>query len=72
MLGSLNKVWPWKIIVSWRTNAEGVDVPLLEKSVSPFHSGIDNPQLFMAVFLMVFGACLMFIFDRLELKRVQK
>jgi putative membrane protein len=72
MLGSLNKVWPWKIILSWRTNSEGVDVPLLEKSVSPFHIGIDNPQLLMAVFLMVLGASLMFIFDRLELKRVQK
>ena len=72
MLGSLNKVWPWKIIISWRVNSEGEQVPLLEKSVSPFHSGIDNPQLLMAVFLMVLGAFLMFIFDRLELKRVQK
>jgi hypothetical protein len=45
---------------------------LLEKSVSPLHAGIDNPQIFMAVFLMVLGASLMFIFDRLELKRVQK
>jgi putative membrane protein len=72
MLGSLNKVWPWKIILSWRINSEGEEVPLLEKSVSPFHIGIDNPQLLMAVFLMVLGASLMFIFDRLELKRVQK
>ncbi len=72
MLGSLNKVWPWKIIVSWRTNSEGEEVPLLEKSVSPFNIGIENPQLLMAVFLMVLGASLMFIFDRLELKRVQK
>jgi len=72
MLGSLNKVWPWKIIVSWRVNSEGEEVALLEKSVSPLHAGIDNPQIFMAVFLMVLGASLMFIFDRLELKRVQK
>jgi putative membrane protein len=68
----LNKVWPWKIIVSWRVNSEGKEVALLEKSVSPLHAGIDNPQIFMAVFLMVLGASLMFIFDRLELKRVQK
>jgi putative membrane protein len=72
MLGSLNKVWPWKIIVSWRTNSEGEEVALLEKSVSPFHIGIENPQFLLALFLMVLGASLMFIFDRLELKRVQK
>lgn len=72
MLGSLNKVWPWKIILSWRVNSDGEEVPLLEKSVSPFHTGIDNPQLFLAVFLMFLGAFLMFIFDRLELKSVQK
>lgn len=72
MLGSLNKVWPWKIILSWRTNSEGLKVPFIEKSVSPFHSGIENPQLVFAIFLMVLGASLMFIFDRLELKRVQK
>ena len=72
MLGSLNKVWPWKIILSWRVNSQGEEIPFLEKSVSPFHSGIDNPQFLLALFLMVLGASLMFIFDRLELKRVQK
>jgi putative membrane protein len=72
MLGSLNKVWPWKIILSWRVNSQGEEIPLLEKSVSPFHPGIDNPQFLLALFLMVLGASLMFIFDRLELKRVQK
>lgn len=72
MLGSLNKVWPWKIIVSWRFNSEGEKVPLLEKSVSPFHTGIENPQLFLAIILMVLGVSLMFIFDRLESKSVEK
>jgi putative membrane protein len=68
----LNKVWPWKIIVSWRFNSEGEKVPLLEKSVSPFHTGIENPQLFLAIILMVLGVSLMFIFDRLESKSVEK
>ena len=72
MLGSLNKVWPWKIILSWRVNSQGEEIPFLEKSVSPFHPDIDNPQFLLALFLMVLGASLMFIFDRLELKRVQK
>lgn len=72
MLGSLNKVWPWKIILSWRVNSEGEEIPLLEESVSPFNPGIENPQFLLAVFLMVLGASLMFIFDKLELKRFQK
>lgn len=72
MLGSLNKVWPWKIILSWRVNSQGKEVPLLVKSASPWHPDIENPQFLVALFLMVLGASLMFIFDRLELKRVQK
>ncbi len=36
MLGSLNKVWPWKQTLSWRTDSHGVDVPLMQENVSPW------------------------------------
>ncbi|KKC99376.1 MULTISPECIES: DUF368 domain-containing protein [Photobacterium] len=36
MLGTLNKVWPWKETISWRTNSSGEQVPLLEQNLSPF------------------------------------
>ncbi|MCG8474412.1 MAG: DUF368 domain-containing protein [Cytophagales bacterium] len=35
MIGSLNKVWPWKEVLATRINSKGLEVPLLEKSVLP-------------------------------------
>lgn len=37
MIGALNKVWPWKETLSWRTNSAGEQVPLTEASVSPIY-----------------------------------
>ncbi|UTM60265.1 DUF368 domain-containing protein [Photobacterium sp. CCB-ST2H9] len=36
MLGTLNKVWPWKETLTWRTNSSGEQVPLIEHNLSPF------------------------------------
>jgi len=36
MIGSLNKVWPWKEVVRFRLNHEGVRVPAFDKSISPW------------------------------------
>ena len=35
MLGSLNKLWPWKEILTHRINRAGELVPLLEKNIGP-------------------------------------
>lgn len=37
MFGSLNKVWPWKQTISWRTDSHGVEVPVLQDNLSPWH-----------------------------------
>lgn len=61
MIGALNKVWPWKETLSWRTNSSGQQVPLNEVSVSPetFASitGTD-PQVAMALVMTVVGMAL--------------
>ncbi|WP_019612861.1 DUF368 domain-containing protein [Psychromonas ossibalaenae] len=36
MIGTLNKIWPWKEVLTWRTNSSGAQVPLLEQNLSPF------------------------------------
>jgi putative membrane protein len=35
MLGSLYKIWPWKQVLSWRHNSQGVDVPWVTQNVWP-------------------------------------
>ena len=37
LVGSLNKVWPWKEVISWRQNSQGEQVPLLESNLWPQH-----------------------------------
>lgn len=35
MLGTLGKIWPWKEVLTWRSNSKGDQVPLLEQNLSP-------------------------------------
>ena len=61
MLGSLNKVWPWKETLTWRTNSHGEPVPLLERNLLPGAYGDltgQDPQLLLAIILAVAGIAL--------------
>lgn len=61
MVGALDKVWPWKQTLSWRTNSSGEQVPLNEASVSPFSYAEQvgqDPQLVMACLLALAGLAL--------------
>lgn len=66
--GSLNKIWPWKEVLSWRTNSKGVKVPLVDKSVSPFDYSGDH-QLAFALVLMVIGFVTILLLERTATKR---
>jgi len=61
MVGSLNKVWPWKETLTWRTDSHGEQVPLLQANLWPTQfaetSGQD-PQLLLAVALAMAGIAL--------------
>ena len=65
MIGSLNKIWPWKETLTWRTNSKGIEVPLKEESISPFAFGGDN-QLMVAIVLMITGFLTIFLLERLS------
>lgn len=54
LIGSLNKIWPWKAVVSWRTDSHGEQVALLEKSVLPAQYD-GNPMLLGCIFLTIVG-----------------
>lgn len=68
MIGSLNKVWPWKKVLSWRINSEGMEVPLIEKSILP-NTYVGDNQLVVALVLMVFGFLTIFILERFGNKK---
>ncbi|TNJ45704.1 DUF368 domain-containing protein [Tamlana fucoidanivorans] len=68
ILGSLNKVWPWKKTLSWHTNSKGIETPLLQESVSPLNFEGDH-QLLFAVILMILGFLTIFILEKLGSKK---
>ena len=54
MIGSLNKIWPWKVVLTYRINSKGEEIPLNEESISPFNYAGDS-QFIQAIGLMLIG-----------------
>ncbi len=69
MIGSLNKVWPWKQTVSTRVNSHGETVPLEQVNLLPgqflAESGQD-PQLVFSLLLMAAAIILVLVVERLS------
>lgn len=67
MIGSLNKVWPWKEVTLFRLNHEGVRVPAFDKSIWPWDylekTGHD-PLLFNAILFAAIGIFLVVAIEK--------
>ncbi|MBI9040702.1 MAG: DUF368 domain-containing protein [Lutibacter sp.] len=64
ILGSLNKIWPWKETLTWRVNSHGIKVPFNEQSVSPFNFNGDA-QILTAILLALSGFALILLLEKL-------
>ncbi|WP_299368631.1 DUF368 domain-containing protein [Winogradskyella sp.] len=64
MIGSLNKIWPWKKILKTRINSKGEEVTLLDKSVLPSSYEGDN-QMLLAIIFTVIGITTILILEYL-------
>ena len=62
MLGSLNKVWPWKEVVETFVDSHGEVKPLVETNILP------NAHVPEAVVLMVVGFFLVYFLEKLSAK----
>lgn len=63
MIGSLNKVWPWKLTLTTRINSHGDVVPVTQQSVLPGAYEGDSFVLW-AIVLGVLGFGLIYILDK--------
>ena len=68
MLGSLNKVWPWKKTVSTYLDSHQEIKPLLEQSISPF-SFDGDAQLTLAIVMAIIGFAIILIMEKLASKK---
>ena len=62
MLGSLNKVWPWKETIETYTDSHGIVKPLVEANIMP------NQLVWEAVGLMVLGYAIVYFLEKLSMK----
>ena len=63
ILGSLNKIWPWKETLTWRVNSHGINVPFNQQSISPMSFEGDS-QLAMAILLSVLGFAVILLLEK--------
>ena len=66
ILGSLNKIWPWKKVLETKIFGKKV-IPVNEVNISPFQYEGDN-QFLYAVLLALLGFCVIFILEKLATK----
>ena len=63
LIGSLNKLWPWKEVLETYTKHAGEPdeeiIPLVERSIAPFGDNIP-----MAIGLAIIGFAIVFIMER--------
>jgi putative membrane protein len=68
IMGSLNKVWPWRQGLEFATTRKGEQVAVFDKSILPWNflseTGRD-PQLFQAILMMAFGVCIVIVTERI-------
>jgi putative membrane protein len=58
MLGSVNELWPWKIVTAWRPSSSGEQKPFLTENILPgsyLEQVGEQPQILAAVLAFTFG-----------------
>ncbi|MBS4071269.1 DUF368 domain-containing protein [Algoriphagus aquatilis] len=71
MLGSVNELWPWKIITAWRTSSSGEQKPFLTENILPSEYLIqvgEAPQLGSAISAFIGGIGLVLFIEWLASK----
>jgi putative membrane protein len=68
MIGSLNKIWPWKRTLSTMTDRHGDTVPKLQENILPQSMEVD-PQLSVAIICAIAGFFLIFLIEKIAAKQ---
>ncbi len=67
MLGSINKIWPWKDVLSYRISSSGEQKPFITENIWPHHylsvTG-DEPKFFIGLLAFLFGIILVIGLER--------
>lgn len=68
MIGSLNKIWPWRKILEYVTNTSGEQIPAFDKSILPwnyFASTGKDPLILQAILMMALGVIIVVAIEKI-------
>jgi putative membrane protein len=74
MIGSINKIWPWKEVIEYRTNSKGEQKPFITENILPEQYATitgEDPHILYGVIFFIVGIVVVYAIDQLA-KRVQK
>jgi putative membrane protein len=70
MMGSLNKIWPWKEVLEYRVNSHGEQVPFLDRNIFPnefYQITGQDPLIIQAVLFMAIGFFIVVVLEKIAL-----
>ena len=70
MIGSLNKIWPWKITTQFRVDSHGEQVPFIQENILPteyLNLTGEPPLILFALFFMAVGFFTIVIIEKVAL-----
>jgi putative membrane protein len=73
MIGSLNKVWPWKETLQYRINSKGEEVPFIQENILPgrYEELYSEPSHIVgSIILFALGFLLVYFFEKVVNKRI--
>lgn len=65
LVGSLNKIWPWKEVLQTYTNTKGKIIPVAEKNILPS----DGFEILYSLLVAIIGFSIIFIIERIAVKK---
>lgn len=71
MIGALNKIWPWKEVLQYRTNHAGEEIPFIERSILPQNYDA-QPHILLAIVFAIIGFLTIFLLERIAMKKSPK
>jgi putative membrane protein len=73
MIGSLNKVWPWKVVTEYYINSKGEQKALLTESVGPTRFMLETgqqPHVLWAIGFAALGILLVVMIEKISTYQV--
>ena len=75
MMGSLNKLWPWKQTLEYRLNSHGKQVPVVDVNIMPneyFAATGNDPVVIQALLFIAIGFFIIVFIEKVALQIKQK